>query len=244
MQSDSDETDPDELRRRIAALEETVQAQQSTLEKMLPDRRQVLTRAAALGGLAIGGVGGAAAADTSDGRVGANVIQTENLNDQNDNTVLSMNGDGSVASISAEEASATNETYIKATRSSDSSSFSANTWHNSFDSESADVRGEFNTAQEFIPDKSGLYLINCGIEFDGSSTSGDTIQNAVYDVTNGTNISNRAKNLSTPGLPIDFTHIVNLTAGDKYTIRSKNKDSSFVLGQITSGNIIRTVVQA
>lgn len=56
-----------EYRERIDQLEAQVEDQQSTIERMLPSRRQVLTAAAGVGGFALG-AGSASAADTTDGR--------------------------------------------------------------------------------------------------------------------------------------------------------------------------------
>jgi hypothetical protein len=67
---DSDDTDSD-LRARVAQLEATVEAQQETIQSMLPGRRQVLQAGALVGG---GGLVGALTADRAaadaEGQVG------------------------------------------------------------------------------------------------------------------------------------------------------------------------------
>lgn len=89
------DSDAEHLRERVAELEETVDEQQSLIEKMMPSRRQILTGAGMAGAYALGG-GMATAADTSDGRHAAKFGQYSEIEGPSDNTHLNLIGGGPI----------------------------------------------------------------------------------------------------------------------------------------------------
>jgi len=147
-------------------------------------------------------------------------------------------------SINTEKADITGETFIRATRGSDTSSTSSGNRKNVFDGESKDVRGEFNSSQQFVPDKDGEYEIYFIADIRGSTGAGDKIQAFLRDVTNSTNVSITSADAPDSSAFVDFSFQENLTAGTKYEVQVTNNDSSFVVSKFeTTGRIKRSVVQ-
>lgn len=115
MTENTDDASAAELRERVAELEAQLEQQQQTIQQMLPSRRSLLKAggagAAAL--LAASATSGSASAAT--GTIGGpnNTFNwyAEDIRDKNDNTPITLPGDGSVDIDSAVINS--NEVYIQ-----------------------------------------------------------------------------------------------------------------------------------
>jgi hypothetical protein len=147
-------------------------------------------------------------------------------------------------SLTTDEANITNETFIRAERSSASNSTSTGTRINIFDTAVKDVRGEFNGSAQFEPDESGEYLFIIHCEIDGAGNPGDEVRCVIWDVTNSTVLQkNSARaSITTIGSRVNFVFSAALSAGDTYEVRAANNNSSYEIGTTTEGEIIRSVV--
>lgn len=148
-------------------------------------------------------------------------------------------------SVTAGEADITNETFIRATRGSNTSSQTSGTFVNIFDGESKDVRDEFDASQQFSPDETGEYFISFFIDFRGSTAAGDDIQVRVRNVTDGLNETPQMRQgvgsaTFTTG---EFTHVFDLDSSKTYEFLATNLDNSFEIGASnTEGVISRQIV--
>lgn len=132
-------------------------------------------------------------------------------------------------SITANEASVTNETFVRAQRSSNSSSTASGTFINAYDGESKDVRGEFNSSQQFSPDESGEYEIEMWADIRGNTAAGDNLTFRVQNVTDAsTVVFNNADAAGSVPIP-NFAWTVNLDSSKTYELQARNDDSSFVI---------------
>lgn len=132
-----------------------------------------------------------------------------------------------------------NETRIRASRSTETSTTTSGTFVPLFDTEDTDRRGEYDAANnEIIPDRDGWYLSAVAVDWEGNSVDGDTCQVQIYDVTNDTTLYGPVNNHTGAGNP-PYMVINELSAGTRYEFRGRNLDSSFTIGNQTRGNIVR-----
>lgn len=133
-------------------------------------------------------------------------------------------------SVETGELSATNETYVQARSTTDSSSTAADTYVTvPFDVEVYDHRGEFSPSpHQFTPDRSGVYDITAIVVIN-VDTSGDRIDVRFQNVTDGaTLLTQRYFTSNTGFIPIPaFAFTDKLDAGDTYEVQATNVDSSF-----------------
>lgn len=174
-------------------------------------------------------------------------IRTSNslkyFGDNQDNPNFSVQPDGTLEtqSINSNELGITNESFVRFTRSSNSSSSSSGTWISAFDGASKDNRSETNSSQEFTPDKSGEYDLFASVDFDGSSSENDNVQLRLFNVTDGSP--------ETPLLygklggliakAVNFSYTFNLEAGDTYRIEARNADSSFEIDDAQTEAVLK-----
>jgi len=148
-------------------------------------------------------------------------------------------------SVSTNEGQVTNETFVRLTRSSDTASTSAGDFVNLFDGKSKDNRGEFNSSQEFSPEKDGEYIIIVNPDIRGSTTDGDDIIIEVYNVTDSTFLIRSRAEASSAESPASVVFAVNLDSGNNYELRATNLDSSFYIDtDQTTGVIKRSLIQS
>jgi len=145
--------------------------------------------------------------------------------------------------ITTGEANITNETYIEASRSADSSRIGASVFTNPFDTEDADVRGEFDSNLEFAPDRDGIYHFNVTIHVRGSD--GDEIQCRIYNIDKDSRTTPpfHVGNISgseTIFAPVDI--VTGLSAGTTYSVEVTDKGSDFIIKYLTKGKISREIV--
>lgn len=145
--------------------------------------------------------------------------------------------------VSSDTITLTNETFIRATRGSDTSSTTAQTFVNALDGESKDVRGEFNSSAQFVPDRDGEYHIEVSLDMRGSTVSGDVIEWRVEDVDTSTTITPvmRTDAANDSGGP-SFSYVVSLTAGTTYEIQATNRTNSFVIDSANTEAVIQRVL--
>ena len=148
-------------------------------------------------------------------------------------------------SLSAKEAETSNETFIRGSRGAESSSTTSTNYVNLFDGKSRDVRGEFNSSQQFSPDKNGEYEVTVGVALTGSATVGDEMRFRIRNVTDGTSVPTQAFAHDIPGLalPIPFAAVVNLNSSKTYELQATDNDSSFQIDTRTVGTIRRLITQ-
>jgi len=144
-------------------------------------------------------------------------------------------------SVSTEEADVTNESFVRGTRSTETSSISSATRTNIVDGESKDNRGEFNASQEFVPDKTGEYEITGQVQIGGSTGTGDEI---FLEVRVGSSSIRTANfDTTTNNRRYNFSFAPELTAGNAYTVKAYNNNSSFTINTDTYVEFIWSVVQ-
>jgi hypothetical protein len=149
-------------------------------------------------------------------------------------------------SISVSGADVTGETFIEASRAAADSGLTAGTWHNLFDTEETDNRGEFTNFQ-FSPDKDGWYVVDGVMGIDPGS-SGDALAVRCHNVTDDTTVKDRLAQFYTPDVnaaAIPFSATVPLDSAKTYEIQGSDFQSSFALRRDeTFGTIKRSVIQA
>jgi hypothetical protein len=243
---DTEKPSRDELAQRVEQLEQTVQ-------QMLPSRRDALKlggTALAAGALGSAATGSASAGTNSVGTIGSasSPVDAE-LEDVNPGSVRAVNFNNNeitnVSSLSTEEAKITNETSIKATRSSKSPSTTASTFVNAYDGASKDSRGEFSSNAIFSPDKTGEYIIVAGVDVRGSTSAGDQIRCRVYNESTDSPVDNDFYQAPQSASIHNSAFIVELKSSDNYKIQVRNADSSFSVnsGANTTGRILRSVIE-
>jgi hypothetical protein len=146
-------------------------------------------------------------------------------------------------SVNTEEAQANSETFIRFNRNSISSSTSANTFINPYDTTTKDNRGEADASQQFSPDKDGEYHLefSAGI---ADSTEGDTgkfevIRDSVRLVEDELRITGNNNAIS-------GSCVIFLNSSESYQIQVTNVDSSFRVitnSAKTYATVRRSVVQ-
>jgi len=218
-------------------------------------RRQVLQIIAAVGvGSIAGGVSvsqliseaqAQASTSDSDGNVGTPADRVDLFADGIDANGAEFNSNDitGVSSLSTEEANVTNETFISATRSSSANNVSAGTRTNIVDTQNIDNRGEFNSNQQFTPDKSGWYRIYAHARF-GDGSDGDRYIIEVEDVNSSSVISTATPEITdSSGNPRTYVALlVELTSGTTYQVRAANSDSQYSLFGGSNIRIVREIL--
>jgi hypothetical protein len=163
----------------------------------------------------------------------------------NANLDANNNDISNVGSLDTGEADVTNETFVRLSRASQSSSTSANTFINCYDTVNKDARGEASNGQ-IVPDESGEYVIQGNIILEGSTTASDLLAFRIVNVDDGTFPSNGTFNETINDVTpvVAFNLSVELTAGKTYELQITNRDNSFKVGTFGQGIVKRSVVHA
>jgi len=147
-------------------------------------------------------------------------------------------------SVNTEESEVTGETYIEARLSSAKTGQASNTFVNFLDdSPDVDNRNELNSSGQFVPDKSGYYLIRGSPDVRGGAV-GDDYEVQLFDATNTTKVTqSRRYTNSGERIQPDAVYMSELTADDAYELQVRNTDSSFDVQTNSRADIVRMVVQ-
>lgn len=152
-----------------------------------------------------------------------------------------LTADVNNSAVVTDEADITNETYIEATRSSDASGISTGTWTNIADGEDKDVRNEFNSSQQFVPDATAEYTVNAYARMEPGSDQ-DRLQIRVRNITDSTTLIGSLEfsasgtgdeGVIIPGLSGTFS------AGDKYEIQVVAIGGSFGIDATATRAVIK-----
>jgi hypothetical protein len=164
-------------------------------------------------------------------------------NEETNEVTAPVNND----SVDTEEGEVSNETFVRATRSTSSGSVSAGTYVNIYDTASKDNRSEFNESGNgrFGPDKDGEYLIDVGYDIRGNTSSGDEIRVRVQNITDGSTVHRKFIESTGSASVSGCSFIVNLDSSKEYELQVTNQNSSFdVKNNIAiKGQIVWSVVQ-
>lgn len=149
-------------------------------------------------------------------------------------------------SFDTDEADITGETYIEASRGSNTSSTSSGTRSNLVDTEDTDNRDEFDESSNgrFVPDKDGRYWFVAFAHVFGAS-SGDTVVIHIRDTDNSSDVEvggDYRDVLSANPDYVQRTIPADLTAGTTYEVQVVDTSSSYRLGTTSKVQIIRAVV--
>jgi len=137
----------------------------------------------------------------------------------------------------------TNETFIRPIRSNATASTSSDTYINLFDSESKDVRGEFDSNAEFSPDTDGEYDFVIFPDIRGNTVKGDAIAFRLFD-SNDSTIKILGKENATGGNNEGtITGTVKLSSSKSYKFVVTNENRSFTVDTATTGVIRWSAVQ-
>jgi len=237
----SDEADRQDLEDRVEQLE-------STISKMLPSRRDALKLggAALVGGAAMSGTGSAGTQQAGTiGTSGAPVdVELEDINPGSTRAVeFNQNDITGVSALSTAEAETTGETFIRATRSTTSSTTNAGVFTNCYDSESRDNRDEFNSSAQINVDKTGEYHLNAYSEI--QSSDGDRLEMRVQNVTDGSTLFLNDGEADGSLGRMGIHQTVSLDSSKLYEIQGRNLIRSFEINVATTtvATIKRSIVQ-
>lgn len=166
--------------------------------------------------------------------------------DSSDGSVVARPSDDAAVtrrSMTAVEGAITGETFVRATRDTETNSISSGTRTSIFDGASKDVRDEYS-GSSFTPDKDGEYVVMGIVRLGGSTAAGNTIQVRVRDTAAGVNPNNGLAEFDCPDSSpfLNFVIPVELEAGNNYQIQVTNIDSSFTVTKNSEGVIKRSVV--
>jgi len=157
-----------------------------------------------------------------------------------------LNGQGfdltNLGTVDTKEVDITDETFIRATRGSTSSSTTSGTFINPFNGESADNRNEFNSNQKFSPDESGEYELTLSIDFRGSTSTGDVVQIRVEDSNNNVVSPTIEDGARGSAHFLSGSMVLELSSGNTYEILATNQNSSFKIDTVNTEGVIRRSV--
>lgn len=145
-------------------------------------------------------------------------------------------------SVNTGDADVTGVTYIEASRSSQITGISADSWRNIVDREDTDNKDEFSAGQQFSPDSTGRYEVEAQARINPSS-DGDRAKIRIRDKTNGNTILERRHNTGGQNHDvIDLNTTKKFDSANNYEIQASNQDSTWDLKATDTDLVIKKSV--
>jgi len=213
-------------------LENRIDKLESTIEKMMPSRRDALKMggAALVGGAAMSGT--ASAGGNQKGTIGASPndlvdIESEDINNADTVTTNTLDAQAvDAVSVNTGQAEISNETLIRIEKTSDQSISDGVITVIDWDAKVKDERSEFNLSNnEFVPQDTGFYLFAHQVTVQPSD--GDRLTSFIFDKTNGGAFQNVERNAG-GGNNETLAHsaIIKVTSGEAVNFRVRNLGSN------------------
>ena len=153
-----------------------------------------------------------------------------------------------VDSLTTEEGTITNETFVVATRSSStgSSAFASGEYAQIADTEVKDARDELNSSFQFVPDETAYYRVDA-LVYINKGNSSDALELRVQNVTDGVTVERLNKVAHSQNFTdVSGSKTMELTAGKNYEIQATDTDGSWGLigdAGTTRFSVVKEVVQ-
>lgn len=140
------------------------------------------------------------------------------------------------------QADITNESFVRAPRTTDNTGIASGTYVDIPDSEAKDARGELDANYHFTPDESGEYDIGIRVNLNNGGTA-DLIGVRVYNVTDGVqNVLSQLEEDVNSYARIPTFNTIELTAGKEYAFQVRDNTSTVDLVAADTAVMVRRSV--